>query len=327
MLILLARNADVARVRAELQGLGLWTEPASGDDGAVGLEVLPHSQAVAREAIRAVRGVAEVIARKSAHPLVDAQAGRAVSVGPVSVGGGAPVVLMAGPCSAESQAQVLASAQLVSAAGARVLRGGAYKPRTSPYGFQGHGRPALTWLRHAADSCQLGLVTEVVDEAEVEAVAAVAELIQVGSRNMQNFGLLRAVGRAGRPVLLKRGMGARVAEWLMAGEHLLHAGARAVIFCERGVVGFDPATRNLLDLGAVALLKHAYRLPVVVDVSHAAGRRDLIPPLARAAVAAGADGLLLEAHPDPSLALTDGPQALDPLTLTALARDVLRPGP
>jgi 3-deoxy-7-phosphoheptulonate synthase len=328
VVILLAPDADVVRVRAALQGLGLWTEPVSGAAGAVaGLEVLPHSRAVPREAIRQVSGVADVVERKSPHPLVDAQAGRAATVGRVQVGGGAPVVLMAGPCSAESEPQVTASARLVASVGGKLLRGGAYKPRTSPYGFQGHGREALAWLRRAADAHGLGLVTEVVDEAEVEAVAAVADLVQVGSRNMQNFGLLRAVGKTGRPVLLKRGMGARVSEWLLAGEHLLHAGAAAVIYCERGVVGFDPATRNLLDLGAVALLKHVHRLPVVVDVSHAAGRRDLIPPLARAAVAAGADGLLLEAHPDPSQALTDGPQALDPETLAALARDVVGGGP
>lgn len=324
MWILLTSDADGERVRAALQGLGLWTEWVRGQAGPlVALEVLAHSAEVAREAIAAVPGVADVVDRPSPHPLVDRQAGKAVSVGAVAFGGGAPPVILAGPCSAESRAQVLASAAMVKAAGAKLLRGGAFKPRTSPYGFNGHGRPALEWLREAADAHGLGLVTEVLHESEVPAVAEVADLVQVGSRNMQNFALLQAVAKARRPVLLKRGMAARISEWLLSGEHLLHAGAPAVIFCERGVVGFDPETRNLLDLGAVALLAHVHHQAVVADTSHAAGRRDLIPALSRAAVAAGANGLLLEAHPDPKAALTDGPQALDARALAELAAEIL----
>ena len=177
-----------------------------------------------------------------------------------------------------------------SRAGGRLLRGGAWKPRTSPYAFQGHGGEALAWLRQAANSHGLAVVTEVLGEADVEQVAEAADLVQIGSRNMQNFALLKAVGRTRRPVLLKRGRTATLAEWRAAAEHVLLAGADGVVFCERGIAGVDPETRNTLDLGAVAVLKHAYGLPVVVDPSHAAGRRDLIEPLARAALAAGADG-------------------------------------
>ena len=210
----------------------------------------------------------------------------------------------------------------MNAAGATMLRGGAFKPRTSPYSFQGHGPRALVWMRRAADSCGLGVVTEATSPEDVPAVAEIADLVQVGSRNMSSFGLLRAVGRAGKPVLLKRGMAATIEEWLLAGEHLLVHGAPAVIFCERGVRGFDGSTRNLLDLAAAALLAHVHKLPVIVDPSHATGRRDLVAPLALAAVAAGAAGILVETHDDPGAALSDGPQAISTTELAALARAV-----
>jgi 3-deoxy-7-phosphoheptulonate synthase len=204
-----------------------------------------------------------------------------------------------------------------------LLRGGAFKPRTSPYSFAGHGEVALDWMRLAADAHGLGVVTEVMSEHDVEAVAGVADLMQLGSRNMQNFALLRAVGRANKPVLLKRGMAATIDDWLLAGEHLLSSGAAGVIFCERGIHGFDPSTRNLLDLGAVAVLACSLGLPVVVDPSHAAGRRDLVPPLSRAALAAGAHGLLVEMHPHAERARSDGPQALDAAALQRLAQECL----
>ena len=212
----------------------------------------------------------------------------------------------------------MSAAAYAAAAGARFLRGGAFKPRSSPYSFNGHGRQALDWLRAAARAHNLGVVTEVMSELEVETVAEVADLVQIGSRNMQNYALLSRVGRCARPVLLKRGMAATVEEWLLAGEHLLAAGCPGVVFCERGIHSFDPSTRNLLDLGAVAVLRHAYRLPVVVDPSHAAGRRDLVVALAKAAVACGAHGLIVESHPNPAAALSDGPQALLPEQLSAL---------
>src|SRR5262249_25945827 len=188
------------------------------------------------------------------------------------------------------------------------------------YAFQGHGEVALGWLRRAADASGMRVITEALSEADVPAVAEHADVIQVGSRNMHNYALLKVAGKTGRPVLLKRGMPATLDEWMQAGEHVLASGARAVIFCERGIRGFDDATRNLLDLGTVALLAHIHRLPVIVDPSHGAGRRDLILPLGRAALAAGAAGLMIETHDDPARALSDGPQAIPLSEMGALIR-------
>jgi 3-deoxy-7-phosphoheptulonate synthase len=321
MLVTLVESADPKHVEASLQGLGLWIQrleaPAGGRPA---LWIESHSSAVGAERIALVEGVAEVRAPKSPHPALDAARGASLSCGAVALGPGAAPVLMAGPCSIESPQQIAQAAAMAKRAGAKLLRGGAFKPRTSPYAFSGHGRQALGWLREAADAEGLGVVTEVMSELEVDAVARAADVIQLGSRNMQNFALLRAVGASHKPVLLKRGMAATVHEWLLAGEHLLAAGAAGVIFCERGICGFDRSTRNLLDLGAVALLARVHGLPVVVDPSHAAGRRDLIPALASAALAAGAHGLLVEAHPDPAHAMSDGPQALDEQGLAALGR-------
>jgi 3-deoxy-7-phosphoheptulonate synthase len=321
--ITLQPGVDVAAVRASLQALGLWTEAILGTQGGPpALAVAPHSRHVPVRDIVAVPGVQDVMTAPSAHPRVDAQAGVQVPVGRALIGGPGGAVLVAGPCSVESEEQIEAAADMVARAGAVLLRGGAFKPRVSPYSFQGVGRTALTWLRRAAERVGLGVVTEVLGEADVDEVAELADMVQVGSRNMQNFALLRAVARTGRPVMLKRGMTARVEDWLLAGEHLLAGGASHVVFCERGIVGFDPSTRNLLDLGAVALLKHVHRQPVMVDPSHAVGRRDLIPALSRAALAAGADGLVIEAHPEPGRALSDGAQALDEQVLGDVAREM-----
>ena len=326
MLIILDPRADRQRIKADLQGLGLWTERfESRHGGADALLVAPYSSAVDPAVIAAVEGVAEVQLPQSQHPRLDAQADEALDLGVCGIGPNAPPVLMAGPCSVESEEQIHAAAAIVAEAGGRMLRGGAFKPRTSPYSFQGHGRPALGWIRAAANAHGLGVVTEVMSEEEVDAVAAVADLVQIGSRNMQNYALLHAVGRAGRPVLLKRGMAATIDEWLLAAEHLLSTGAAGVALCERGVQGFDPRTRNFLDLGAVALVRHVHRLPVVVDPSHATGRRDLVPPLAKAALAAGAAGLLVEAHPHARTAKSDGPQALSPNELVALGASDFSP--
>jgi 3-deoxy-7-phosphoheptulonate synthase len=325
MWITLKPGVAAVEVRGALQALGLWTEPLQSQlGGADGLWVQPQSRRVSPEEILAIPGVQDLSRAGAAWPRVEAQAGRAVQVGPVSVGGGAAPVLMAGPCSVESPAQILAAAEVAARAGAQILRGGVFKPRSSPYAFRGVGAEGLSWMREAADAFGLQVVTEVMREGDVARVAEFAELIQIGSRNMQNFGLLEAVGAAGRPVLLKRGMAAYVEDWLLAGEYLLAAGCPGVMYCERGVRGFDPQTRNLLDLGAVALLKEVYGQVVVVDPSHSAGRRDLIGPLSRAAVAAGADGLIVESHPDPAQARSDGPQALWPEELGALARSVGR---
>jgi 3-deoxy-7-phosphoheptulonate synthase len=321
MWIQLTEGADVGAIQGELRGLGLWTRPMASSTGeAVGLSVEPHSCRVSPKRILAIAGVADVRVHPSAHPRVDAQANQAVQVGTIHIGAGCAPVLMAGPCSVETETQIHEAAHFAAQAGARLLRGGAFKPRTSPYSFDGLGVSALRWLRAAATAHGLGVVTEVMSEQDVETVAPFADLIQVGSRNMQNFALLRVVGQLGSPVLLKRGMAASVEEWLLAGEHLLHAGSSGVIFCERGIQSFDPSTRYLLDLAAVALLKQVYQQPVIVDPSHGVGRRDLVATMGRAALTAGADGLIVEMHPEPEVAQSDGPQALSPQELMALGK-------
>lgn len=224
--------------------------------------------------------------------------------------GGRALLICAGPCSVESPEQIDLTAAAVAAAGANVLRGGAFKPRTSPYTFSGLGTAGLRLLRDAADRHGLAVITEVLDPRDVAEVARFADIIQIGTRNMHNFALLREAGAAGKPVLLKRGFAATVDEWLNAAEHLAVAGCSNVLLCERGIRSFDPHTRNVLDLGAVALAKQLSHLPVIVDPSHATGRRDLVMPMARAAIASGADGLLIEVHPQPHAALSDGPQSL-----------------
>lgn len=236
--------------------------------------------------------------------------------------GGEAIVLMAGPCAVESEAQLLATAREVAAAGARLLRGGAFKPRSSPYAFQGLGSAGLELLARARDETGLGIVTEAVDEASLEAVARVADLIQIGSRNMANAPLLRRVAHAGRPILLKRGMAATVEELLLAAEYLLAEGNPDVVLCERGIRGFDPATRNVLDLAAIPVLREASHLPVIADPSHGTGRRDLVPAMARAAIAAGADGLLIEVHAQPDAAWSDGEQSLTTEGFSRLAEEL-----
>ncbi len=319
MTIALAPGADPRAIQRILAGLGLWTRRLAGREGETLLEVLPHSARVPASTLREIPGIRDVFLPESPHPRLDTHPG-VVRIGEVAIGAGHPPVLMAGPCAAENEDQVHRLAAAVARAGARVLRGGAFKPRTSPYAFAGHGRRALRWLAAAARENGLLLVTEVMDPGAVELAAEAADILQVGSRNMQNFPLLHAVGAAGRPVLLKRGMAATIDEWLQAAEHCLAHGAPAVLPCERGIRGWDRGTRNLLDLGAVALLAGERGLPVIVDPSHAAGRRDLVVPLARAALAAGASGLLVEVHDDPGAALSDGPQAIRPGELAAILR-------
>jgi len=316
--VTLREGADRELVRRALVGLGLWVSPLDARDGGPPqLLIHEYSAAPDPERLRGVEGVASVASTTSPHPRLDAQP-PAVEVAGHRVGRDQPPTWMAGPCSVESEEQISTLAARLAELGAHFLRGGAYKPRTSPYSFSGHGREALRWMRKAADRHGLKVVTEAMDTEEVGVVAEAADVIQVGSRNMHNYSLLRAVGRAGRPVLLKRGMAATVEEWLLAAEHCLVQGASSVLLCERGIRGFDSSTRNVLDLGAVALLAHVYRLPVIVDPSHGAGRRDLVIPLALAALSAGAAGVLVETHNDPGSALSDGPQALPLEDLRAL---------
>ena len=217
---------------------------------------------------------------------------------------------MAGPCSVESEDQIEASAAAVAKAGARILRGGAFKPRSSPYAFQGMGEDGLRIMREAADRHGLKVITEVMAQDQIDVVAKYAHVFQIGARNMQNFSLLRDIGSVGLPVFLKRGLSATIEEWLMSAEYVLAEGNPNVILCERGIRTFETATRNTLDLSAVPVVRKLSHLPIVVDPSHGVGLRDKIMPMARAAVAAGADGLMIETHPDPPAALSDGPQSL-----------------
>ncbi len=273
------------------------------------------------EVLDGVQRVVEVsvpykLASRAFHPLDSV-----VEVGDITIGGEG-IVVMAGPCAVESAEQINTIAAAVARAGARVLRGGAFKPRTSPYSFQGLGKEGLVLLREAADAHGMLVVTEAMDASQVGIVARYADIIQIGARNMQNFVLLREVGRAEKPVLLKRGFSATIKEFLMAAEYIMSEGNERVILCERGIRTFSDFTRFTLDLAAVPVLKRETHLPVIVDPSHATGRRDMVIPLARAAVAAGADGVMVEVHHRPEEALSDGPQALLPEQFERLMREL-----
>ncbi len=244
-----------------------------------------------------------------------------VKVGTVEIGRGT-FTLVAGPCAVESEEQALIAARAAKASGATVLRGGAYKPRTSPYSFQGLGERGLEILARCREETGLPVVTEVLETRDVELVAGWADALQIGTRNMQNFALLKEVGMARKPVLLKRGLSATVEEWLMAAEYIAQRGNSEIILCERGIRTFEPATRNTLDLGGMVVAQQESHLPVIVDPSHAMGKRALVAPRARAAVAAGADGVMVDVHHRPEEALCDGPQALTPPELSALGAEL-----
>ncbi len=244
-----------------------------------------------------------------------------VKVGAVEIGGGR-VVVIAGPCSVDSEENVMETARAVKAAGAHMLRGGAFKPRTSPYAFRGHGEKGLEILAAARAETGLAVVTEVMDARDVDLVARYADILQIGSRNMQNFTLLDEVGKAGKPVLLKRGMWATVEQWLLAAEYILSQGNPDVVLCERGIVSLESGTRFTFDVTAIPLVKRLSHLPVIGDPSHATGKWYLVEPVAIAALGAGADGLIIEVHPDPDHALSDGPQSLTPANFEALMQHV-----
>lgn len=244
-----------------------------------------------------------------------------VQVGPVTFGD-KKVVLIAGPCAVEDREQMLSVAVELKKSGVHMLRGGAYKPRTSPYSFQGLERDGLELLKAAREETGLPVVTEVVSPQEVDLVADYCDMLQVGARNMQNFILLREIGRSKKPVILKRGPAAKVEEWLMAAEYIMKEGNFQVVLCERGIRTFETATRNTLDISAVPLAKQLSHLPVIADPSHGAGRKDLVSALARAVLAAGADGLMVEVHPCPEKALSDGPQSLNPTEFSGLMREI-----
>lgn len=264
--------------------------------------------------LEAMDGVEKVISILAPYKLASKEFKRddtIIRLGDVEIGGG-QIQVMAGPCAVESKEQLMEAAWIVKKSGARILRGGAFKPRTSPYAFQGLEEKGLEYLAEAREKTGLLIVTEVMDTRRVDAVAEYSDILQVGTRNMQNFPLLKEVAKYNKPVMLKRGLSSTIEEWLMAAEYIMISGNHQVILCERGIRTFETATRNTLDLSAVPLIKHMSHLPVIVDPSHGTGKWRLVQPMARAAVAAGADGLIIEVHPNPSEAICDGPQSLTP---------------
>jgi len=308
-----ATEEQVAQVVARLEDAGAQAHVSRGQRVTV-IGAIGDREEITALPLEALPGVDRVVAILKPYKLVSREfqaADTVIDVRGRKVGGGHFAVI-AGPCSVETEEQVMAAARAVKEAGGSMMRGGAFKPRTSPYAFQGLGEDGLKLLAQARDATGLPIVTEVMDPRDLEIVLAYADVVQIGARNMQNFLLLAEVGRAGTPVLIKRGLAATIEEWLMAAEYVVKEGNREVILCERGIRTFETSTRNTLDIGAVPVVRQLSHLPVVVDPSHATGRPDLVLPLSLAAVAAGADGLIVETHPNPQHALCDGPQSLPP---------------
>ena len=317
-----ATEAQVDAVIARLIELGMDVHRSSGATrtvlGVVGANKIDPGLIGILEGVHEVLRISEPykLASRTFKP-----EDTVVAVGDVRIGGD-EVVVMAGPCSAETDAQVEAAAAAVKRAGAKILRGGAFKPRSSPYSFQGLGEPGLVMLRDAADRHDLKLISEVMDISQIELVGKYADIFQVGARNMQNFTLLRELGRVRKPVLLKRGISATIEEWLLSAEYILAGGNGDVILCERGIRTFETATRNTFDVSAIPVVKKLSHLPIVADPSHGAGRRDMVAPMARAAVAAGVDGLIIEVHHDPDRALSDGAQSMYPAQFDRLMAEL-----
>lgn len=327
MLVVMRHGATVAeidRVVRTIEEMGYEARPMPGAQRtAVGL--VGNDGRVDASRIEALAGVAQVIHVTQPYKQVSREwrpENTIVTIAPGVTVGGPDVTIIAGPCSVESEEQIIAAARAVRAAGAAALRGGAFKPRSSPYSFQGLGRRGLELLALARRETGLPIVTEAMDEQGANLVAEVADCIQIGARNMQNYSLLRVVGRLGKPVLLKRGMAATVNDLLLSAEYVLAEGNDQVILCERGVRSFDPAVRNMFDLTAVPIVHNLSHLPIIADPSHGTGLRDKVTPMARAAVAAGADGILVEVHPHPDRALSDGAQSLDPSQFAELVSEI-----
>ncbi|MDY0190291.1 MAG: 3-deoxy-7-phosphoheptulonate synthase [Desulfuromonas sp.] len=308
-----ATDQDVEQVKTAVHAMGLQAEPIPGSERTA-IGVLGNQGYVEDATIRNLAGVREVIHVSKPYKLVSRDfhpQPTQVQVGSVVIGGDAAPVVMAGPCSVESEAQMIASAAIVKQAGADILRGGAFKPRTGPHTFQGLGVDGLKLLRQAGDEVGMPVVTEVMRIGQLDDVCRYADVLQIGARNMQNFDLLKEVGKLDYPVLLKRGMSATIEEFLAAAEYILAEGNQRLILCERGIRTFERATRNTLDLSVVPLIRQLSHLPIIVDPSHATGVRSLVPVMAKSALVAGVHGLMIEVHYDPNTALCDGAQSLD----------------
>jgi 3-deoxy-7-phosphoheptulonate synthase len=328
MLVVMKNDATEEQVRAviqEIQKMGYRGVPMPGAQRTA-ICIIGNKGPVDATQLLAMDGVKEAIPVTKPYKLVSREThpdSSVLSIGDVKIGAGEPVI-MAGPCAVESEEQALTIARFVKAHGAHVFRGGAFKPRTSPYSFQGLGEKGLKILEKVRRETGLLIITEATDSDNLSIVEKYADIIQIGARNMHNYSLLRLAGKVSRPVLLKRGFAATIDEWLMAAEYIMSEGNNRVILCERGIRTFSDNTRNTLDLSAIPSIKEASHLPIIVDPSHAAGRRDYVIPLSRGAIAVGADGLLVEVHHDPAHALSDGTQSLYLHQFEELMREIGR---
>jgi 3-deoxy-7-phosphoheptulonate synthase len=326
MVIIMKENATEENIRnvcEYVRKFNLSTHVVNGAERSI-IGVIGNVEVLEDKPISAMEGVYDVVRISSPYKLVSRSAkpdNTVVRVKDVDIGGG-NFVMMAGPCAVESYEQMIEAAKAVKKSGAKVLRGGAYKPRSSPYSFQGLEEEGLKILNAVGRETGMVTITEIVSSSHIDKVSQYADILQVGSRNMQNFELLKEIGKSNMPVLLKRGLSSTIEEWLNAAEYIMKEGNPNVILCERGIRTFETYTRNTLDLNAVAAVKNLSHLPVIVDPSHGTGRRDLIAPLSRAAVAVGADGLIIEVHPHPDMALSDGAQSLTPEEFNKVSKEV-----
>ena len=316
MIVVMSPNAtkeNLNNVVKKLESLNLRTHLSTGDERTI-VGVIGDKKIIANLEMEMMEGVEKTVRITEKYKIVSRDfhpQDTIIDVGGIKIGG-KNIVVMAGPCAVESLEQVRETAAAVKKAGAKILRGGAYKPRTSPYDFQGLGEEGLKILRQVADEFDLKVVTEVVDRQDIPLIEEYADILQVGARNMQNFQMLKSLGKIKKPIMLKRGLSATISEWLNAAEYIVTGGNENVMFCERGIRTYETYTRNTLDLSAVAAVKELSHLPIIVDPSHGTGRRPMVSPMARAAIAAGADGLMIEVHPHPEKAYSDGNQSLTP---------------
>lgn len=326
MIVIMKENATEKQMKQVIDlvtGAGLTTQ-TSQDNGKTVIGLIGDTEKLVEAELTALEGVEKSVRISLSYKLTSRlfhPENTVVDVNGVKIGDGS-MTMMAGPCSIESLDQIRECARIAKAGGATILRGGAFKPRTSPYTFQGLEEEGLKYIRQAADELDMQVITEVMDEANLELVAKYSDILQIGARNMQNFKLLQAVGKTGKPIGLKRGIAGTIDEWLNAAEYIAAQGNFNVIFIERGIRTYETATRNTLDLSAVPLIKKLSHFPIIVDPSHGVGIWDLVPPMARAGVASGADGLIVEIHPDPANAWSDGPQSLNEKTYLRMMKEV-----
>lgn len=326
MIVIMKENATEKQMKQVIDlvtGAGLTTQ-TSQDNGKTVIGLIGDTEKLVEAELTALEGVEKSVRISLSYKLTSRlfhPENTVVDVNGVKIGDGS-MTIMAGPCSIESLDQIRECARIAKAGGATILRGGAFKPRTSPYAFQGLEEEGLKYIRQAADELDMQVITEVMDEANLELVAKYSDILQIGARNMQNFKLLQAVGKTGKPIGLKRGIAGTIDEWLNAAEYIAAQGNFNVIFIERGIRTYETATRNTLDLSAVPLIKKLSHFPIIVDPSHGVGIWDLVPPMARAGVASGADGLIVEIHPDPANAWSDGPQSLNEKTYLRMMKEV-----